>query len=217
MRSVAVVARLSFVVALVALAVAAVPASAQKVKAPRGQGAEVQRGSDEGDVRVERDRRENAEAARGRTSGRADRTASRRGTDDVVVRREDRRAPTRRETSRTDRSQQERIEDILNRRDGDRRDDDWDDYERAGKKGSGPAFCRSGEGHPVHGWAWCEEKGFGRRTVDRRDRDRRWDLDDVIISRPERRTRNVRSGGMLDDVLGEILRGRLYDDFRQSR
>ncbi len=26
---------------------------------------------------------------------------------------------------------------------------------------NGPAFCRSGSGHPVHGRAWCLEKGFG--------------------------------------------------------
>lgn len=24
----------------------------------------------------------------------------------------------------------------------------------------GPAFCRSGAGHPVHGWRWCVRKGF---------------------------------------------------------
>jgi len=23
-----------------------------------------------------------------------------------------------------------------------------------------PAFCRSGAGHPVHGWQWCVEKGY---------------------------------------------------------
>jgi len=26
----------------------------------------------------------------------------------------------------------------------------------------GPPFCRSGEGHPVHGWDWCLRKGFAR-------------------------------------------------------
>lgn len=25
---------------------------------------------------------------------------------------------------------------------------------------AGPPFCRNGRGHPVHGWAWCLEKGF---------------------------------------------------------
>jgi hypothetical protein len=27
-------------------------------------------------------------------------------------------------------------------------------------RGGGPPFCRSGQGHPVHGWAWCVEKGW---------------------------------------------------------
>ncbi|MBI4265156.1 MAG: hypothetical protein HY657_12340 [Acidobacteria bacterium] len=26
----------------------------------------------------------------------------------------------------------------------------------------GPAFCRSGAGHPVFGWEWCEQRGWGR-------------------------------------------------------
>lgn len=29
------------------------------------------------------------------------------------------------------------------------------------KQGNGPAFCRSGAGHPVFGWQWCEERGWG--------------------------------------------------------
>src|SRR5688572_761577 len=29
-------------------------------------------------------------------------------------------------------------------------------------KDAGPPFCRNGEGHPVFGMQWCEEKGFGR-------------------------------------------------------
>ena len=29
-----------------------------------------------------------------------------------------------------------------------------------GGKGGGPAFCRSGEGHPVFGWEWCRERGW---------------------------------------------------------
>lgn len=44
-----------------------------------------------------------------------------------------------------------------------------------GKQGKGPAFCRNGQGHPVHGWRWCEDKGWDRgggRTV-RRDRNGR--------------------------------------------
>jgi hypothetical protein len=48
--------------------------------------------------------------------------------------------------------------------------------------GNGPAFCRSGAGHPVHGWAWCRERGWSRdgffdrdRGRDRQDRARRRD------------------------------------------
>lgn len=33
------------------------------------------------------------------------------------------------------------------------------------RRGRGPAFCRSGEGHPVHGWSWCVRKGFVRPHV----------------------------------------------------
>ena len=46
------------------------------------------------------------------------------------------------------------------RKDADRRrsrSDVRSESERAG----GPPFCRSGEGHPVHGRRWCEEKGYG--------------------------------------------------------
>ncbi len=34
------------------------------------------------------------------------------------------------------------------------------DHRRVGKKGPGPAFCRNGRGHPVHGWSWCVRKGW---------------------------------------------------------
>src|SRR5687768_7213323 len=46
-------------------------------------------------------------------------------------------------------------------------------------KGNGPAFCRNGQGHPVHGWAWCEDKGWDRprgRVVRRNSRDRVVDI-----------------------------------------
>ena len=31
--------------------------------------------------------------------------------------------------------------------------------------GGGPAFCRSGAGHPVHGWEWCRQRGWDRTQV----------------------------------------------------
>jgi hypothetical protein len=41
-------------------------------------------------------------------------------------------------------------------------------YDRRGRRddprGSGPAFCRNGRGHPVHGWRWCVEKGWAPRA-----------------------------------------------------
>ena len=40
-------------------------------------------------------------------------------------------------------------------------------------QGNGPAFCRSGEGHPVHGWEWCREKGWDRAGANRVDRNGR--------------------------------------------
>ena len=30
-----------------------------------------------------------------------------------------------------------------------------------GEADASPSFCRSGAGHPVHGRAWCIDKGFG--------------------------------------------------------
>ena len=44
-------------------------------------------------------------------------------------------------------------------------------------KDNGPAFCRSGAGHPVFGREWCREKGWDvdrdrDRTRAERDRDR---------------------------------------------
>lgn len=46
------------------------------------------------------------------------------------------------------------------------RDDDWySDEDRAGEK-KGPAFCRSGAGHPVHGIEWCRDRGYDRSVWD---------------------------------------------------
>ena len=40
--------------------------------------------------------------------------------------------------------------------------------------GNGPAFCRNGQGHPVYGWEWCRQKGWGddRRVDSRRSGNR---------------------------------------------
>lgn len=69
-----------------------------------------------------------------------------------------------------------------------------------------PAFCRSGEGHPVWGRAWCIDKGFGlgsrAGTIWSRG-----SIGDVIFRRPDDRTRLDRGG--LIGVLGDIVFGRL--------
>jgi hypothetical protein len=59
-----------------------------------------------------------------------------------------------------------------------------------GANGGGPAFCRSGAGHPVHGWQWCRDKGWDSsnrsiwQTRDRRDDGR------VIVLDPRDRDRD---------------------------
>lgn len=74
-------------------------------------------------------------------------------------------------------------------------DDRIDERFRA-RRGRGPAFCRSGAGHPVFGRRWCLEKGFG--LGDRDDvffEDGRvifWDDDSPVIVR-DRRFRDDRS------------------------
>ena len=119
------------------------------------------------------------------------------------------------------------------RRDRDDRDDRGDrdrhdryDRDREAKKGGGPPFCRNGQGHPVHGRRWCEEKGWGssrrvedvfRRDSNRDDRDRRdsrnggWgevSWEDVILRRPTSTNRRLEQQ-TLRDILGATVLGRL--------
>ena len=88
-----------------------------------------------------------------------------------------------------------------NRRD---RGDRWE-QERRGN-GQGPAFCRSGAGHPVYGRQWCVQKGFGLGRNVRWDRVR-WD--DVIFRRPMPRRDYELRRDVLQDVLGSVVFGRL--------
>ena len=71
--------------------------------------------------------------------------------------------------------------------------------------GNAPAFCRSGEGHPVWGREWCLDKGFGlgsrSGTIWSRG-----GIDDVIW---RRRTDDRMDRGGLIGVLGDIVFGRL--------
>lgn len=74
------------------------------------------------------------------------------------------------------------------------RDRDVDRRYRAAKRGKGPAFCRSGAGHPVHGREWCLEKGFGlgdRGDVFFEDDEVVfWDGDEVVVVRDSRLARD---------------------------
>jgi hypothetical protein len=71
----------------------------------------------------------------------------------------------------------------------------------------GPAFCRTGEGHPRFGMRWCYEKGFGPGAA----RWRQHDPGDIVFERwPRRRAeRRTVSEGVLDDILGDLIFGRL--------
>ena len=62
-----------------------------------------------------------------------------------------------------------------------------------------PAFCRSGEGHPVWGRQWCLDKGFGLGTYE----DYRWgrtdDIGDVVFAPASI------GGSLIGDALANVL------------
>jgi hypothetical protein len=101
----------------------------------------------------------------------------------------------------------------------DRRDGRVDTRNRGRRVQRGPAFCRSGAGHPVHGRRWCRDKGFplGSDRLDRRDRDDRYDRRDRdgggIFRLPDSRRRGVLDRGDLIDILGS----RTYSQLDQLR
>ncbi|HEX6589861.1 MAG TPA: hypothetical protein VF039_12635 [Longimicrobiales bacterium] len=91
-------------------------------------------------------------------------------------------------------------------RTAERRGDDRYERNRRGERGNGPAFCRSGAGHPVFGWDWCRERGWDRSaSLPVRWERRTWD--DVIFRRTDRR--GVLDRRDLGDVLGSVIIGRL--------
>ena len=133
--------------------------------------------------------------------------------------------------SRADASyQQSRVSQDGYRRDDDRRrDNDWDRRDdrddrrrememweaqrvrdrdwvvvRTGNR-RGPAFCRSGAGHPVYGRYWCVEKGYGWGHDTRWDRVR-WD---VVFRLPAPRATRELQYRQLSDVLGHTIYARL--------
>lgn len=63
----------------------------------------------------------------------------------------------------------------------------------AGREG-GPVFCRSGAGHPVHGWEWCRQRGWGRAGIP--------SASGTAVRRSQPRQRDIyadRSGRRLND------------------
>jgi hypothetical protein len=123
-------------------------------------------------------------------------------------------APVTASAQVADRIRQERRRDIERDRRYDERYDRYDRYDRdqRGKAGKakgrgGPAFCRNGHGHPVHGPRWCVAKGFGlggRYGYDSRYYNRRYD--------------DYRYDRMREDVIFRIpvgRGGRYYDDYHR--
>ena len=78
-----------------------------------------------------------------------------------------------------------------------------------GRQGHGPPFCRNGRGHPVHGQAWCQAKGWTatwQRT--------RWD--DVVLRDPrQRRSGRVYEQDTLAEILGRVVFGRVESQRRR--
>ncbi len=95
----------------------------------------------------------------------------------------------------------------------DRRDDRYDDRYRSRNKG--PKFCQNGQGHPVHGRAWCRQKGYDLGRGYQRDRWDRVSWEDVIFQRRDRRYDSRFGSNTLRDLLGGRVYGRL-DDHRRS-
>ena len=85
----------------------------------------------------------------------------------------------------------------------------FDRYERAEdrREDGSPAFCRSGEGHPVWGREWCLDKGFGLGGDDS-VWGRATDIEDIVLRRPRTDRTDLDRGGLLD-VLGDVVFGRL--------
>lgn len=81
----------------------------------------------------------------------------------------------------------------------------WEVYRRG--TANGPAFCRSGAGHPVHGREWCMRKGYGLGHSSNVRWDRvRWD--NVVFRRTSSRS-DVFGRDVLIDILGRGVYDRL--------
>jgi len=70
-----------------------------------------------------------------------------------------------------------------------------------------PPFCRNRQGHPVHGWRWCIEKGFVRPEARHAWRPYRPSQIVVVNRRPRQvvRSRVVFRADVMIDLLGRDL------------
>jgi hypothetical protein len=101
-----------------------------------------------------------------------------------------------------------------NRRERERRDSRYDPYDIFDRRDDrydrrGPAFCRSGQGHPVRGRQWCRDKGFGL------GRDTSRDIWGDIIFRDRRYDNRSLSRSTLGDILGSVILGR-FDSYGRN-
>ncbi len=86
---------------------------------------------------------------------------------------------------------------------------------------NGPAFCRSGQGHPVHGWQWCADRGWdrnGNRDARRARNGRVSDRDGDRMNRTGRRSIGYENGYSdgYDKGLEDADRNRDFDPTRHS-
>lgn len=82
-----------------------------------------------------------------------------------------------------------------------------------GKRPGMPAFCRSGQGHPVFGRAWCVRKGFGLGRAGWR----RGDLGDVVFRRVPGRDGALLDRASLGEILGVVVLERLLSELGLHR
>lgn len=75
--------------------------------------------------------------------------------------------------------------------------------------GGTPAFCRTGEGHPVFGWQWCVDRGFARGGDRYRPVWQRKPWADIIPRWPGRQREGRVDAGTLGAILGDMAFGRL--------